>query len=671
MRSTSRRALIWVLSIAAVLAPAGGIAYLGAVSYRDERGAVAARLATQRDAAIRLAATVEARIGRALDPAVTDEPLAADRFRLDAEGRLLAPLADPLGGVEPPDPAQVRSEGCTARGLESCIRELRSEERRAAQLDAARRAELAGRRAEARRGYEALTGFDDTGAAALFGLARLARQDGAPAIATARLREIGRRFGHRREDGVPLALVAALGVANLAPDASAALATYGELLDRRYAGPPAALTAAVERLRALAATRATPAERPLLASLDRRYAAALADAGRAAALGPDAIDLARAASTTARGRPATVDPARTLVVRRADDGAIAGVVVDGGGLAAAALAPDALAQIAPRARPLVLPTGAPPPPDVRVLATVPLGAALPHLTLTIVNDPTDPDPLDDVIRNRSRRHVGLTVGLAAVLALGLLATIRGAARERELARLKSDFVSTVSHELKTPLTSIRMFAEMLEQGVAQGDADRTARYHGIIVQESQRLGLLIANLLDYAQIERGTRRYRLARAPVAEIARDAVATFRGLREAQPSNEVVVEVSPEAAHLTALVDRDVMIQALLNLLANAAKYGGADAPIRVVVDRTGHEARLTVVDRGPGIPAAEHERIFREFYRTPQAYSAGVEGTGLGLALVRNHVTAHGGRVTVESAPGKGAAFTIALPALDGAANGAA
>ena len=96
-----------------------------------------------------------------------------------------------------------------------------------------------------------------------------------------------------------------------------------------------------------------------------------------------------------------------------------------------------------------------------------------------------------------------TSALAIMLGVGLLAMIRGAARARELAQLKSDFVSTVSHELKTPLTSIRMFAEMLQQGVAAGDAEKMHRYHGVIVQESQRLGLLIANLLDYAQIERG------------------------------------------------------------------------------------------------------------------------------------------------------------------------
>jgi len=116
--------------------------------------------------------------------------------------------------------------------------------------------------------------------------------------------------------------------------------------------------------------------------------------------------------------------------------------------------------------------------------------------------------------------------------LGLFATIRGAAKERELARLKSDFVSTVSHELKTPLTSIRMFAEMLQQGVAGEDRDRERRYHDIIVKESERLGLLIANLLDYAQIERGTRRYNRKLEPAGQLAQEAVTTFARLREGE-------------------------------------------------------------------------------------------------------------------------------------------
>jgi len=323
----------------------------------------------------------------------------------------------------------------------------------------------------------------------------------------------------------------------------------------------------------------------------------------------------------------------------------------------------------------VLLAGALPGPDLRTVALVPLGAALPHLSLAIVNPMVDPDPLDEVIRERSRKHVVYTSALALALGLGLLATIRGAARARELARLKSDFVSTVSHELKTPLTSIRMFAEMLEQGVAQGDTQKMARYQGVIVQESQRLGHLITNLLDYAQIEKGTRRYAPSRHELAQLARHAVTTFESLRHPDgmrasgaasedarggttTRNSIEVAVSSEAMHAEVEVDRDVVVQALLNLLANAAKYGGTERPIEVEVDADAAAAWISVRDHGPGIPAAEQARIFREFYRAPEAYRSNVEGTGLGLALVKRHIEALGGTVQVASAVGEGARFTL-------------
>jgi signal transduction histidine kinase len=250
-------------------------------------------------------------------------------------------------------------------------------------------------------------------------------------------------------------------------------------------------------------------------------------------------------------------------------------------------------------------------------------------------------------------------------------TIRGAARARELAQLKSDFVSTVSHELKTPLTSIRMFAEMLEQGVAQGDPAKLARYHGVIVQESQRLGLLIANLLDYAQIEKGTRRYAPTRQGIGQLARHAVTTFETLRDpgSDGFHPLAVEVSPEAMRAEVEVERDVVVGAMLNLLANAAKYGGKAQPIEVRVDADARAAWIGVRDHGPGIPAAEQARIFREFYRAPEAYRSGVEGTGLGLALVKRHIEALGGAVEVASAVGDGATFTIRLPRLAGAPEG--
>jgi signal transduction histidine kinase len=323
-------------------------------------------------------------------------------------------------------------------------------------------------------------------------------------------------------------------------------------------------------------------------------------------------------------------------------------------------------DVAVNVHPLVLQAGRMPPKDqVRSLASASI-SELPHLSLHLVNPAADPDPLDVVIRNRSRRHVAITSALAIALGLGLLATIRGAARARELAQLKSDFVSTVSHELKTPLTSIRMFAEMLEQGVAQGDAAKMARYHGVIVQESQRLGLLIANLLDYAQIERGTRRYSRTRENVGQLARHAVSTFETLHDPEKDrrNPIEVDVSSEAMKADVEVDRDVVVQAMLNLLANAAKYGGADKPIEVkaAVDELG--ATLSVTDHGPGIPAHEQGRIFREFYRAPEAYRSGVEGTGLGLALVKRHIEALGGSVDVSSTVGQGATFTVRLPRVE-------
>jgi len=185
---------------------------------------------------------------------------------------------------------------------------------------------------------------------------------------------------------------------------------------------------------------------------------------------------------------------------------------------------------------------------------------------------------------------------------------------------------------------------MLEQGVAQGESGQArAAITAVIVQESQRLGLLIGNLLDYAQIEKGTRRYTPTREAIAPLARHAVTTFETLRDPP----TVVGANPPAASrcLTRRcapevdVDRDVVVGAVLNLLANAVKYGGG-RPGR----GPGRRRRRRCVDRRarsrPRHPApAEQARIFREFYRAPEAYSSGVEGTGLGLALVKRHIEA--------------------------------
>ena len=445
-----------------------------------------------------------------------------------------------------------------------------------------------------------------------------------------------------------------------------------DVLAGTYATGPVVQLGVLARLRARLPPSLGPGEPARVARLAARIAEVRNQARAAAGLADDIAEMARTATPAWRGRAAAREPARTLIYRRRIDGGVIGFAVDAPMLEAASEAGAAPGThplegaegVAVHARPLVLPPGTSPGPELRTIQQVPLGVALPHLGVAIVNPLADPDPLDEVIRARSRRHVMYTSALAIALGLGLLATIRGAARARELAQLKSDFVSTVSHELKTPLTSIRMFAEMLEQGVAQGDPAKMARYHGVIVQESQRLGLLIANLLDYAQIEKGTRRYAHTRQPLGQLARHAVATFETLGdpEAGGRNPLAVAVSAEAMRAEVDVDRDVVVGAVLNLLANAAKYGGAAQPIEVQVDADAGSAWIAVRDHGPGIPPAEQVRIFREFYRAPEAHRSGVEGTGLGLALVKRHVEAQGGAVELDSEPGRGATFSLLFPA---------
>lgn len=669
-----RRAWIYILSVAALLVPAGGIAYLGAVSYRDERGAIAAQDERQRQAATRIADRIGHAIDEGLDAAerasasgsAPTAPLARYWFWIDAEGRLRSPNPVPptidLGG------SLDRTAPC-AQGtpLEDCVRELATRQTRVTRLQAAQRAEAcrgdgcAASWTEAKRIYTSLVQYDDTGHIAQLGLARTLQRLKDPKAAAA-LAELEKRFSDRTFEGVPVKLVVAMLRAEQA-GADAILDVAEGVLADRYALDPIVRLGVIARIRGRLAGTLTEAQARRRAELDERVVQIRTEARAAAGLEPEVPELVRSAGAAWRGRPATHAPARTLIYRRRADGGVIGISVDAPMLEAAA-GKEPGDAVAKNARAMVMPAGASVVPELRRIVQVPLGEVLPHLQVAIVNPIVDADPRDEVIRERSKRHVMYTSALAVALGAGLLLMIRGAARARELAQLKSDFVSTVSHELKTPLTSIRMFAEMLEQGVAQGDAAKMARYHGVIVQESQRLGLLIANLLDYAQIEKGTRRYTPSRQELAGLARHAVTTFETLRDPDGKrNSIEVEVSPEAMRVDVEVDRDVVVQAVLNLLANAAKYGGADKPIEVSVgaDATGGWIRVT--DHGPGIPPAEQARIFREFYRSPEAYRSGVEGTGLGLALVKRHIEALGGTVEVSSEVGRGATFTIRLPRI--------
>jgi two-component system phosphate regulon sensor histidine kinase PhoR len=659
----SRRAWVYVLSVVALLVPAGGIAYLGAVSYRDERGAVSAQNERQRQIALGIVGRIHTAIDRALDSVELAQtagsrptaPLARYWFSIAPDQTLEYPRASPEG-VERTD--FELGTGCARAQIDDCLRALSTRQSRVARLHIAQRHEAAASNAKAQQMFAALAPFDDTGPAALLGLVRVLRKLGEPVRAAQILAELERRFPERTYEGVPIKIAAATLRAQT-PDALLDVAEG--VLSGKYELDPILRLGVLARLRQRLPKELSAAQQQRRSVLDERVTAIRNEARAAAGLADDVVEMATSAAKTWQGRVATREPRRTLVYRRRANGGVIGLAVDATMLETAAQF-EASEGVARGARPLVLAAGASPGPDQRTIVQVPLGTVLPHLSLAVVNPLTEPDPLDEVIRSRSQRHVVLTSALAVALGLGLLLTIRGAIRARELAQLKSDFVSTVSHELKTPLTSIRMFAEMLEQGVAKGDLQKMARYHGVIVQESHRLGLLIANLLDYAQIERGTRRYAPSKQPIVELARHAVATFETLRDPERGgrNPIDVQVSPEAMAAEVDVDRDVMVQAMLNLVSNAAKYGG-DAPIEVAIGADSGAAWVAIRDHGPGIPPAEQARIFREFYRAPEAYRSGVEGTGLGLALVKRHVEALGGTVEVASTVGQGSTFTIKMP----------
>jgi signal transduction histidine kinase len=250
--------------------------------------------------------------------------------------------------------------------------------------------------------------------------------------------------------------------------------------------------------------------------------------------------------------------------------------------------------------------------------------------------------------------VALTLGVAL---FGAYFFWRDTQRDLRLAALRSQFVSSVSHELKTPLTAIRMFAETLRMGrTPPGTRDE---YLDTIVNESERLTRLLNNVLDFSGIEQERRKYRLAPHALAPIVRSAARTLRYPLEQQG---FVLNVAVEEEAIAAHCDPDAIEQALLNLLSNAMKYSGDHRTIDLRLTRSGDQALIAVADQGIGIPAAEQSRIFENFYRGAGADHQGIAGTGLGLAIVQHTVQAHGGAITVQSAPGEGSTFIVQLQA---------
>ncbi|MFQ5680665.1 MAG: sensor histidine kinase [Candidatus Omnitrophota bacterium] len=259
---------------------------------------------------------------------------------------------------------------------------------------------------------------------------------------------------------------------------------------------------------------------------------------------------------------------------------------------------------------------------------------------------------------RKRRpyfYVGLIVFSALSIIAGGVFTLGCLSRQWRLAELKNEFVTRLSHDLRRPLTSIRMFSEMLRDGRVP-DEDKRREYYGIISGESERLTQLANNILGFSRIEQGRNRDNFRSEDIVALVRDTVAHFREYEASHRINLRVHGVFPRVK-----MDAESLSQALINLLSNAVKYSPPDKDIDVNLVRGDNNAVIEVVDRGMGVLASEKKKIFRRFYRSRRAPVGKIEGSGLGLVLVKYAAEAHNGRVVLESEEGRGSKFSLILP----------
>jgi signal transduction histidine kinase len=293
-----------------------------------------------------------------------------------------------------------------------------------------------------------------------------------------------------------------------------------------------------------------------------------------------------------------------------------------------------------------------------------LEGAFPGLTLAIKFRGTTVEALGQKFLKTSFLIIG---GLSLVLVGGIWLTYHSVSKEMALAKMKSDFVANVSHELRTPLSLIRLYAETLEMGRLTSP-EKYQEYFCTIRKESERLSALINNILDFSRIEAGKKEYAFREADLAELVRNTLDSYRFQIE---QNGFTFEENIANDLPPVRVDREAIARSLLNLVNNALKYSKREKYLGVNLYRANGAVKLEVIDHGIGIPPSEQPKIFEKFYRVGDPLVHDTKGSGLGLALVRHIVEAHGGKVWVESEPGQGSRFTIALPLDAGSSSAAA
>jgi signal transduction histidine kinase len=271
---------------------------------------------------------------------------------------------------------------------------------------------------------------------------------------------------------------------------------------------------------------------------------------------------------------------------------------------------------------------------------------------------TDAGPSSEDPPFSSRRRLLLSgLALAAILVVAGFALIaRAVSRELAVARLKSDFVSAVSHEFRTPLATLRQLTENLSDGRVADERRRQA-YYQAQERATSRLSRLVERLLDFGRMEAGALRYRPEPLDLGKLVRSVVDEFEHV-VADTRHRIELTIDPGVPPVRA--DGEALAQAVWNLLDNAIKYSPGRPAVWIEVAGEDGHAAVRVRDEGPGIPPEERKDLFREFTRGAAARAGGVKGTGIGLAMVDHIVRAHRGRIRVDSVPGQGSTFTILL-----------
>ncbi len=280
---------------------------------------------------------------------------------------------------------------------------------------------------------------------------------------------------------------------------------------------------------------------------------------------------------------------------------------------------------------------------------------------TVVVSRGDPTSVSATLASGRRWRILTVVAFTMLIALGLGMSYRAVRREMEIARMRTDFVSNVSHELRTPLATIRISAEMLSLGMVPPGA-KQQEYHDTILSETERLSRLIDNVLDFARIEQGRKKYRFREGSVIEL---FVEVQRVTQDFLNSGgfQLDVEVQRDLPRLE--FDQDALVQAVLNLVSNAVQYTSSEDPERRVITLSAYRERDTIVfavqDRGDGLDPSDQKRVFDKFVRGGDPLTRTVRGTGLGLSIVQHIAEAHGGEVGLTSEKGVGSTFQLSIP----------